>query len=347
MMGRKRKITIFDVAEGAGVSRQTVSRVLNNRPDVAPDTRERVLEVIQTLGYQPSQIARSLSQGKSCTLGVVGYGIEFYGPSRTLSVVESQANKHGYSLSLSLMSDPEAANIRAFLNQLIAQHVDGVIWAVPQIGDHNERFLQAIENILIPIVCSNLQPHDNYSLVDTNNYDGASLATRHLIEQGYHTIGIITGPLNWRASIQRMEGWRDSLHSVDLIADESLIYEGDWTASSGYSGLKELIQNRTDLEAVFACNDQMALGVLKAASDLGKMVPKDLALIGYDNIPESAFFTPSLSTISQSFAEQGEKMVVEIERRIREISMGVTDIPRTEILKPKLIVRDSSVRCKS
>jgi LacI family transcriptional regulator len=340
----RKKVTIYDVANEAGVSRQTVSRVLNNRPDVARETRERVLGVIQRLGYRPSQLARSLSQGTSCTLGVVGYGIEYYGPSRTLSVIEKQANDHGYSLTLTLTHEPEDIDVISILNDLIAQHVDGIIWAVPQIGDIQERFLDSISNIATPIVCSNMLPHTKYSLVDSDNFEGGLLATRHLIERGNQRIGIITGPSNWLASKQRFEGWKAALNEISIPVDEKLIVEGDWSAASGYFGLSQLVEINPNIDAVFVFNDQMALGVLRAATTVGKRVPEDLALVGYDSIPESEYFSSSLTTVRQNFSEQGRIMVEEIERRIRRRQNGEADNPKTEFMKPELIIRDSSVR---
>jgi len=343
-MIRKKKVTIYDVASEAGVSRQTVSRVMNDRPDVAQETRERVLDVVERLGYQPSQLARSLSQGTSCTLGVIGYGIEYYGPSRTLSVIEQQANKNGYSLILSLIHEPEDFNINRLINDLVSQHALGIIWAVPQIGDNRERLIELISNITIPVVCSNALTHPSFSLVDSNNYEGGILATQHLIKQGNQRIGIITGPANWIASTQRQQGWQESLESANLICDDSLIFEGDWSTTSGYQGLIKLLENNPDLDAVFTCNDQMALGALKAASRLGRKIPQDLCLVGYDNIPESEYFSSSLTTVRQNFSEQGRRMVTEIERRIREKQAGKADIPRQQYMEPELIIRESSVR---
>jgi LacI family transcriptional regulator len=341
-MTRSKRITILNIAEEAGVSRQTVSRVLNNKPDVAPETRERVLKIIQRTGYQPSRLARSLSQGTSCTLGVVGYGIEYYGPSRTLSVVEKQAGELGYSLSLNLIHDPEDEDILRIFYDLVSQHVDGIIWTVPQIGENREGLLDAICKITIPVVCVNAIPHKSFSLVESNNVEGGKLAADHLISLGRKKIGIITGPLSWIASVQRFESWQTSLNSAGLPCDENLVSEGDWSAESGYHGLSRLIISNPELDAVFACNDQMALGAMKAAAEHGKKIPDEIALVGYDNIPESEFFPSPLTTVRQNFTEQGKKIVEEIERRIRARNEGEEDVPSIELLQPELIIRASS-----
>jgi DNA-binding LacI/PurR family transcriptional regulator len=346
-MIKKNRLTIIEVAKIAGVSRQTVSRVLNNRPDVAPETRQRVLDVVQELGYQPSQIARSLSQGESRTLGVVAYAIFYYGPSRTLSVVENQANHLGYSLALSLTHDLADIDVLKVLGELNAQHVDGIIWAVPQYGDVREQFIKAIENFSIPIVCANMEPYDSYSLVDSDNFEGGKLATQHLIDQGFTEIGIITGPMGWLVSRQRYEGYKAAKAIADLSHNDELVVQGDWTPRSGYEGMVRLLERNSKLEAVFACNDQMALGVLRAAALAGKRIPEDIALVGYDNIPEAEFFCTPLTTVRQNFGEQGKIMADEFERRIRNRRNNISDIPRSEFLLPELLVRESSIRSES
>jgi LacI family transcriptional regulator len=343
-MNRRKKVTIYDVAVASGVSRQTVSRVMNDRPDVAHETRERVLEVIQQLGYHPSQVARSLSQGISCTLGVIGYGIEYYGPSRTLSVIEQQANLNGYSLTLGLTHQAEEIEMRQLIDSMVSYHVLGIICAVPQIGNNRDKLIEYISEISVPVVCSNMHPHTSFSLVDSNNYDGGSLATQHLIDQGNQTIGIITGPSNWIASNLRLQGWRETLQAANLSCDDSLIVEGDWSTASGYQGLISLAENNPKLDAVFACNDQMALGALKAAAKIGKQVPEDFCLVGYDNIPEAEYFSSSLTTIRQNFSEQGKMMVKEMERRISALQAGKPDKPMDHIMQPDLIIRASSLR---
>jgi LacI family transcriptional regulator len=345
-MTKKKRVTIHDVAREAGVSRQTVSRVLNDRPDVAPETRERVQEVIDQLGYRPSVIARSLSQGTSCSIGVVGYGLEFYGNSRVLSEIEVQANLKGYSLALTLIHEPKHIDAEQVIDELLARHVDGIVWAVPHINDNRDWLIHAKELLNIPVVCVSMQPHPDLSVVEVDNFLGGKMVGEHFSQQGYKNAGIITGPLDWWAAAQRFDGWKQALGDASLLVNPAWIYEGNWTARSGYEGGLHLLSESPELECIFACNDEMALGVMKAAGQLGLKIPDDFALIGYDNIPESEFFPVSLTTVSQGFHELGRLAMEELERRIKQIHNRETSSTNTLLISPKLIARDSAPKKK-
>ena len=338
----KRRVTIKQVAKEAGVSTQTVSRVINHRPDVAPETRRRVLQVIDRLGYRPSNIARSLIQGRSYTLGVVGYGLEYFGPSRTLSGIERQANELGYSLLLSLIRQPEKNDVEQILRELLSRYVDGIVWAVPEIGNNRDWTQQEIAQLSVPIVFLSTQPHSNQSVVAVDNRSGGRMATQHLLDQGYQNIGLITGPLDWWEARQRHLGWQDALKEVAV--ENNLVAKGDWAAESGERGLRQLLEQRPDIDAVFVCNDQMALGALQAARQMGVRVPEDLALVGFDDIPESAYFYPPLSTVRQDMVELGRRAVRELGRMIEASQQGKAVVaPKAILLQPQLIIRESSV----
>ena len=339
----KKRVTIKQVAREARVSTQTVSRVVNNRPDVAPETRQRVLQVIDKLGYRPSNIARSLIQGRSCTLGVVGYGLEYFGPSRTLSGIERQANELGYSLLLSLIRQPEKNDVEQILLELLSRYVDGIVWAVPEIGNNRDWTQQGIPYLPVPVVFLSTQPRPNQSVVAVDNRSGGRMATKHLLDQGYQNIGLITGPLDWWEARQRQLGWQDALKEV--TTENNLVVEGDWTAESGERGLRQLLEQRPDMDAVFVCNDQMALGALQAARQMGVLVPEDLALVGFDDIPESAYFYPPLSTVRQDMVELGRRAVRELGRMIEASQQDKAVVePKAILLQPQLIIRESSIR---
>ncbi|HSR35284.1 MAG TPA: LacI family DNA-binding transcriptional regulator [Anaerolineae bacterium] len=338
------KVTIRDVASAAGVSRQTVSRVLNDRPDVAKGTRKRVLKVIEELGYRPSSIARSLSQGRSCTLGVVSYGVQYFGPSHTLAGIEHQANEMGYTLHLSLVRQPSESGVQ-LLHEMLSYHVDGIIWAVSEIGNNRDWAEREICRISVPVVFLDMRPCPNLSVVNIDNRKGGSIATRHLLDQGYQHIGLITGPLDWWSAQQRRTGWQEALEEAGLPIEKDLHVEGTWSAASGERGMRRLLDQHPDIDAVFACNDQMALGALKAAREMGRQVPKDLAVIGFDDAPEAAFFCPPLSTVRQDLSQLGRSSVRELERMIEARQEEEVDIePKTILLEPELVVRESSVR---
>jgi LacI family transcriptional regulator len=344
-MTYKKKITIKHVAQEAGVSTQTVSRVINQRPDVAPETRQRVQKVIDRLGYQPSYVARSLIQGRSSTLGIVAYGLDYFGPSRTLSGIEQQANELGFSLLLSLMRHPDPGDQtpKQLLRDKLARHVDGIIWAVPHIGNNRDWIAQETPDLSVPIVFLTMESRPGLSIVAIDNRGGGRMATEHLIAQGCRKIGHVTGPLDWWEARQRQLGWQDALESAGLMTTRDMVAFGDWSAESGMRGLTRLLKQQPDIEAVFFGNDQMALGGLQAARKMGRRIPEDLAIIGFDDIPESAYFYPPLSTMRQNIFELGSQAVRELNRRIEARQQKDDSVePRTCLLQPQLVIREST-----
>lgn len=342
MKNTPRQVTISQVAKEAGVSSQTVSRVINNRDEITPETRKHVQDVIKRLGYQPNAIARSLSQRRSHTLGVVASGLEYYGPSRSLIGVEQGANQHGFSILLNLLHEPEHDNAEQIVNGLISRQVEGIIWAAPEISDNRTWFQEIVHQLAIPIIFLSTRSNGILHVVEVDNRNGGHMATQHLLDRGYRKIGIISGPLNWWAANQRWLGWQDALTAAGIPFDDSQIVEGNWSAESGESGFQELLEKFPDVEAVFACNDQMALGLMRSARKLGKRIPDDLAVVGFDDIPESAFYYPPLTTIRQDLYELGH-MAVQNFLQIRAAEQrGESVIPQTLWLQPQLVIRESS-----
>lgn len=342
-MTPNKRITIKQVAKQAGVSAQTVSRVINERPDVAPDTRERVLQVVQQLGYHPSSIARTLIHGRSSTIGVVGTGIEYFGPSRTLVGIERQAAELGYTVLLGLTPHPETDSGEQVLRQMLAYLVDGIVWAVPEIGQNHEWVQRIVSKLNIPIVFLSARPAAGLTVVAMDNRSGGHMATQHLIERGYRRIGLIAGPSLWWEARERQLGWRDALTEAGLATEPALVAEGDWSAASGEKAMHTLLAQSPDIDALFASNDQMALGALKATRSLGLRVPEDLAIVGFDDRPEAAFFCPPLTTIRQDVVELGRRAVGELNRAIVSLQNGKPASTSTALLlQPQLIVRESS-----
>jgi len=343
MTYNNKQVTISQVAKEAGVSSQTVSRVINNRQEITPETRQHVQDVIKRLGYRPNAIARSLSLRRSHTLGVVTSGLEYYGPSHILVGVEQGANREGLSIFLNLLHQPESENIGHIVNGLISRQVEGIIWAAPEIGNNRSWFREAIPQLAIPVIFLSTQPRDDLNVVEIDNRHGAYLATKHLLERGYRQIGLITGPLTWWAASERRLGWQDALTAADIPFSNSQIVEGNWSAESGERGLHELLQKFPDVQAVFACNDQMALGLMQAARNLGKRIPQDLAVVGFDDIPESAFYYPPLTTVRQGLYELGQA-AIETFVRIRDAERRgeATASTQTVWLQPQLVVRGST-----
>jgi len=341
------KLTIKDVARAAGVSTQTVSRVLNNRLDVSAKTRARVQQVIADLGYSPNVFARNLSRGRSNTLGVIGFGLVYYGSSSVLTGIESKANELGFSLTLSLidrLDTMRSMRVDHILYDLLSRRVEGIIWAVPAIVDDFDWLAEKFSKIQTPVVYINKGPTDLDFVSALDNRSGGKLATEHLIKQGYRRIGIITGPSDWWEAQERLESWREVVTTAGYSDVNNLIVEGDWSPASGDIGLHTLLDQDPEIDAVFASNDQMALGALQAARRLGLRIPEDLGIVGFDDIPEAAYFYPSLTTIRQDAKELGAMAVDRINMLIQAQRAGETLEPDISWSRPRLIVRKSALR---
>jgi LacI family transcriptional regulator len=338
-----RRVTIKQVAQAAGVSTQTVSRVLNERPDVAPATRQRVQHIIASLGYQPSALARSLIQQRSYTLGVVTAGLNYIGPSRMLFGISIQAEEMGYTLLLKQMPSFDSLEIEPLLDSLLARQVDGLIWAVPEIGSNHFWLDERLHDLPVPIIFLAMQERPGISIVGMDNFTGGRLATQHLIEQGCRHIGHISGPLDWWEARQRKAGWERTLVEAGLPCGDGQWVEGNWSASSGERAFLKLIEKFPLLDGVFVANDQMAISVVLTASRMGRRVPDDLAVIGFDGIQESAFYRPPLTTIFQDQIEMGRSAVRHLVDCIETSRSDPAEVENRHILfQPKLIVRESS-----
>ena len=303
-MIQNRRTTIKQVAQQAGVSTQTISRVINGRHDVSSETRKRVLQVIQELGYKPSALARSLIQRRSYTLGVVVSGLKYIGPSRTLNGITAQAEELGYTLILKELLRFDTEDIHLLVQALLAHQVDGVIWAVPEVGE-NRKWIQELESLPVPFVFLAMESQPDLAIVSVDNYHGGRLATRHLLDLGYRHIGHVSGPLEWWEARQRKQAWQDTLLQAGLQVSDLHWVEGNWSPSSGEQAIVQLLAQYPEMDAVFVANDQMALSALQAACDRGIQVPQQLGVVGFDDIAESAYFCPALTTVRQDQQQVG------------------------------------------
>jgi LacI family transcriptional regulator len=343
----KRKVTIKDVAAAAGVSHQTVSRVINNRPDVARETRRRVWQVIEELNYQPSAIARSLIRQRSFTLGVVTAGLKYVGPSRTLNGITEQAEEIGYTLLLKELSNFSTNDIQPLLNSLHSRQVDGIIWAVPEIGNNRDWLRNRLPGLTVPTIFLTMQTRPDLFIVSVDNLTGGRIATNHLLEHNYFHIGHISGPLDWWEARQRKAGWQDALRAAGLPVADHHWESGNWSAASGEQAMRRLLGRYPRMDALFVANDQMALGVLQFACRQGLRVPEDLAVVGFDGLPETAYYWPPLTTVYQNLRELGRTAVRELIRIVEASHQdGGTVEPTTIALRPELILRESSTTPK-
>jgi len=335
-------VTLEDVARLAGVSTKTVSRVVNEHSEISQVTRQRVQAAIDQLGYRPNIVARSLVNRRSNTLAVVAWGIDYFGPSRTVVGIEQQSDEFGYSLFLNLVARPDDANVGHLLDELIARRVDGILWAAPEVGDNRSWLNPAILAELPPIVFLSMAPQPGLAIVAVENRLGAFEAVQHLIAQGRRHIGHIAGPLAWWEARERAAGWEAALREAGLPVRPSLSVEGDWTAASGDRGLRALLAQEPELDAIFVGSDQIALGALGAAHSLGRRVPEDLAFVGFDDIPESAFFWPPLTTVRQPLIEAGRLAVQILHQIIGDAPPAAGPSALVNMVKPILVVRASS-----
>lgn len=337
-------VTLQDVARLAGVSTKTVSRVVNKQGEISNVTRERVQAAIEQLGYRPNIVARSLVNRRSNTLAVVAWGIDYFGPSRTVVGIEQQSDEFGYSLFLNLVARPDDADVDRLLDELIARRVDGIIWAAPEVADNRRWLSPAILAQLPPIVFLSMAARPDLAIVAIENRSGAAEAVRHLLDQGRRRIGQIAGPLAWWEARERYVGWEQALIAAGRPVGASLSEEGDWSAASGDRALRALLAREPDLDAIFVGSDQMALGALGAAHSLGRRVPADLAFVGFDDIPESGFFWPPLTTVRQPLIEAGRIAVKTLHQIIDDQRKAQADGgPSMTLIKPELVIRASSL----
>jgi DNA-binding LacI/PurR family transcriptional regulator len=297
--------TLVDVAELAGVSRQTVSRVINGSPHVSAKLRRRVLKAVDELQYRPNQMARSLRGKQSYVLDVIVSCIGYYGPPQLVESVERAAKAHGYKIMLSNLevADPEQAS--QMLGNLHGQVVDGVIFFGFVQNAAYEAVIQACNGI--PYVQVNSDPGTQASAVLTDQYSGGKLATQYLVGLGHTAIAEISGPHEWHSSAARHKAWVDTLTANGLTPRLSV--EGNWTSASGYEAMQQLLKSGMKFTAVFVANDQMALGAMAALNDHGLQVPDDISVVGFDDIPEAAYFSPPLTTVREDYDALGKQCV--------------------------------------
>ena len=337
---RLQKVTIKDIAKMCNVSTQTVSRVINNRPDVSNDTREAIEKAIAEMGYQPSALARSLVQQRSYTLGVIIAGLKYVGVSQTLNGITEQCETSGYSLLIKELPRFDTPDIVPVIEALIAHHVEGIIFAAPELNE-NVKIAQAqLPAFCPPIIFLKSQATPNYTTLSVDNYGGARRAVEYLISVGRRRIGLITGPLEWLEARQRKQGWEDALRAAGELGFERHWTEGNWSSSSGESAFAELVGRYPKMDAVFVSNDQMALGVLHYAHEHNIRIPQDLAVIGFDNVVESAYYTPSLTTVTHPLRELGS---LAVETLLAQIEGEDSRYPgKALVLKTELMLRGST-----
>jgi DNA-binding LacI/PurR family transcriptional regulator len=327
----ERAPNIFDVARLAGVSHQTVSRVVNGLPNVRPTTRERVERAIVQLRYSPSPQARALVTRRTRTLGLVTPSVADHGPNMIALHFNMAARVARYRVDTVSAAGDDPASVRSTVESLLRQRVDGIVLIV--MDSNVLEMVRGLEVGVPVVVCASAQRRSPI-LVSIDQYRGARLAVRHLAELGHDRILHVTGPTRAADSMERVRGWRDELAEWRLTVSEPLV--GDWTAESGY-----LLGQQIDLEpasAVFASNDLMAMGLMSAFRERGLSVPEDVSVVGFDDVPEAAYVYPPLTTVRQDFAALGEMMMQKVLVALEEHEPFTADTP----LPTHLVVREST-----
>lgn len=328
-----RRVSQADVARVAGVSGQTVSRVSNGMTNVEPATRDRVLAAMRELGYRPNRAARAIRSGEFGAIGVTAFNLESHGNVRTLSSIAKALGEEGYSVTLVPVHQPTRAALADAFDELLGQAVDGVI---PMI----ELPLNDSSQLVVPpqlpvVVISGGAISGDFPYIDNDQVGGTQAAVRHLLSLGHRTVHLIGGPeASFPASL-REHAWRQALEEDGRPVPP--VEHGDWSADAGYRiGLR--LGAERQVTAILAANDQMALGLLRALHELGRSVPRDISVVGFDDIPEASCFWPPLTTVSQAFERLGRLAVGTL---LEQIRTGRTT-PGRSVVATSLVVRAST-----
>nr|BEK71157.1 LacI family DNA-binding transcriptional regulator [Kitasatospora purpeofusca] len=327
-----RQPVMADVAKRAGVSHQTVSRVLNGAPHVRPGTRERVLAAIRELDYRPNSAARALVTRRSQTLGVVTFDSTLYGPASMLDGIERAARTADYFVSVASLRSLDSRSVQEAVDRLRDQGVEGVVVIAPQVSA-----VGALAKLSspVPVVAVGSGGRSRVPMVSFDNRAGAEAATRYLLDLGHRTVHHLAGAAGWTESRDREDGWRRTLEAGGARVPQA--GAGDWSALSGYEAGRR-IAHAPEVTAVFCANDHMALGLLRALYEAGRAVPGEISVIGFDDIPEAAYFTPPLTTVRQDFGELGRRA---LELLLEELD-GVGHDRNPVRISPETVLRRSA-----
>ncbi|PKN90784.1 MAG: hypothetical protein CVU45_02070 [Chloroflexi bacterium HGW-Chloroflexi-7] len=325
--------TIRDVAQFAGVSHQTVSRVINQYERINPDTRKKVEDAIEALGYHPSAIARSMSSGGTRTFACISPNLTDFTFASMIEGAEAYAREQGYFLISA--TAPDALSFKTLVEQLVqSRRTEGLLVINPYA---DKRYLYLPKDV--PVVLMGARPRTKgLASVALDDKQGGYLATKHLLSLGHTQIALISGPLEEDCVQDRINGYKKALHEAGLAFDKELISSGDWSATSGQSCIENLIKQGTKFSAVFAQNDRMATGAIHFLQKIGWHIPEDVSIVGFDDMPLSSYFNPSITTIRQDIPILGINAV--------RLLINKKEDPCEEIQQllytPELVIRDST-----
>ena len=331
---KPRKPNISDVAQAAGVSYQTVSRVLNNAPDVSAATRERIQQVIKDLGYRRSRTATALSTSRSTAIGILTDGSPRFGPVGTLMALEKVARQKGYFTTVATVEEPYEESVPQALDTLDEIDVDGIIVIAPILSMAAAVQGAAIQ-VPVEMIAAGVSSTPNLFTYSEDQELGARMATQHLIDLGHADIAHLAGSMDWFDGRVRKRGWEGALRDAGLAP--GLCLEGDWSPAWAYETGLRLAREGTVPQAIFAASDHTALGLIRALSESGIRVPEDVSVVGYDDIEGSDFFLPPLTTVRQDFTALANASI--------EVILGAIEGREADRApsEPTLVARGSAV----
>lgn len=327
----RHKPNIYDVAEVAGVSHQTVSRVINNHPSLRPETRRRVEQAMADLGYVPNRAARALVTDKSKLIGILASDTTLYGPAGMLHAIEIEARKSGYVTFTCSVDAQSQAEVHDAVTYMRNMSVEGVILITAETKP-TDLARDGLPNV--PIVAMDSEYRADRLTVNVNNFGAAEMATKHLLDLGHTGILHITGETDWAVGRARRDGYAAAMRNAGL---QPLVIEGNWQIETGYRLSSGYDFQRAGVTAVFCANDNLALGLLRACRERGIAVPDDLSVVGFDDIPEAAYFAPPLTTVRQDFAALGKRAI-----RVLLSELGQAEPVTNRLLDLELVVRSST-----
>lgn len=342
----ERAPSMMDVAKMAGVSHQTVSRVLNGHPSVRPATRQRVHTAIDALGYRRNAVARALVRRRTDTIGVIATGSSLHGPLSTLVGIEEAAREHDYFVTVATLRDYGVESLNRVLEHFLGHGVDGIVVIVP-----HDTVAHVIDHFRAPVPIVMITSREEgrgrpsspwLSRAHVDQYGGARAVTAHLLDLGHRDVLHVSGPQDWFDARIRVRGWRDEMQERGL--DSTRLAVGDWHASSGYAiGLDtaDRIRAGHGPTAVFAANDEMALGMLRAFWERGVGVPSEVSVAGFDDVAGAGYFTPPLTTVRQPFDDLGRACLQRLLDMIRPADAEPRDTGTVRI-QPSLSIRAST-----
>ena len=337
-MAAKSSVTIRDVAAKAGVSHQTVSRVINDSDRVLPETRAKVEAAIAELDYSPNAIARSMAKGRTGILACIAPNLTDYTFASLISGAEIEVRKHGYFLLSA--SAPDGDTFAALIDELVSSRRAEAIMVFNPYADDRHQYLPAN----FPVVFAGARPReDAMNSVALDDVSVGFDATQHLLKLGHTNVGMVTGPLVEDCAQDRCQGFNKAFEANNLSPKPELTIEGDWSAKSGYDALMAFAESGNMPSAIVAQNDLMAVGMLRAARDMGIAIPDQLSIIGIDDIPMAAYSAPPLTTIKQDFLMIGQEAAKLLIRAVEE-----PDAPLQHLVLPaEMVTRRSTAPYKA